>query len=160
MCCWFVPACRVPPRRAGNFHLSAQMKVTKAKGLNTKTMHVHRCRRHIGPAGGRDPVCHMGPAARMLDRPTDHTGPLREALGVRYWSSVFGPLRTETTQLDRFDVPRQITAARWTDVPMATVNMLGFGIQALFFGDFLLGQQKKVTRPPGRDPACTARTNG
>ena len=26
---------RVPPRRAGNFHLLAQMKVTKAKGLNT-----------------------------------------------------------------------------------------------------------------------------
>src|SRR5688572_975194 len=28
--------CRVPPRRAGNFHLLAQMKVTKAKGLNAK----------------------------------------------------------------------------------------------------------------------------
>ena len=27
--------CRVPPRRAGNFHLLAQMKVTKAKCLNT-----------------------------------------------------------------------------------------------------------------------------
>jgi hypothetical protein len=26
--------CRVPPRQAGNFHLLAQMKVTKAKGLN------------------------------------------------------------------------------------------------------------------------------
>ena len=26
---------RVPPRRAGNFHLSGQMKVTKAKALNT-----------------------------------------------------------------------------------------------------------------------------
>jgi len=25
-------------------------------------------------------------------------------------------------------------------------------IEALFFGDFLLGQQKKVTRPPGRIP--------
>src|SRR5688572_17853405 len=86
--------------------------------------------------------------------------PLVFGTGLRYWSSVFGPLRTETAQLDRFDVLRQITAARWTDVPMATVNMLGFGIQALFFGDFLLGQQKKVTRPPGRDPACSARTNG
>jgi hypothetical protein len=27
------------------------------------------------------------------------------------------------------------------------------GVQALFFGDFLLGQQKKVTRQPGRNPA-------
>ena len=26
---------RVPARRPGNFHLLAQMKVTKAKGLNT-----------------------------------------------------------------------------------------------------------------------------
>src|SRR5205085_7538204 len=26
--------------------------------------------------------------------------------------------------------------------------------KALFFGDFLLSQQKKVTRPPGRDPAA------
>src|SRR5688500_10399599 len=29
-----------------------------------------------------------------------------------------------------------------------------FCIQALCFGDFHLGQQMKVTRPPGRDPAC------
>jgi hypothetical protein len=28
-----------------------------------------------------------------------------------------------------------------------------FEFKALFFGDFLLSQQKKVTRPPGRDPA-------
>ena len=26
-------------------------------------------------------------------------------------------------------------------------------VKALFFGDFLLGQQKKFTRLPGRDPA-------
>jgi len=30
-------------------------------------------------------------------------------------------------------------------------------LQALFFGDFLLCQQKKVTRPPGRDPAAAQR---
>jgi len=28
--------------------------------------------------------------------------------------------------------------------------------QALFFGDFLLSQQKKVTRPPGRNPGSNA----
>jgi len=27
-------------------------------------------------------------------------------------------------------------------------------LEALFFGDFLLGQQKKVTRPPGRIPGA------
>ena len=31
---------------------------------------------------------------------------------------------------------------------------LELGIQALFFGDFLLGLQKKVTRPPGRIPGA------
>jgi len=30
-------------------------------------------------------------------------------------------------------------------------------IEALFFGDFLLSQQKKVTRPPGRTPGNSAR---
>jgi hypothetical protein len=29
-------------------------------------------------------------------------------------------------------------------------------IQVLCFGDFHLDQQMKVTRPPGRDPACHA----
>jgi len=33
------------------------------------------------------------------------------------------------------------------------------GIPALFFGDFLLSQQKKVTRPPGRDPAPWSSNN-
>jgi hypothetical protein len=27
-------------------------------------------------------------------------------------------------------------------------------MEALFFGDFLLGLQKKVTRPPGRNPGA------
>ena len=35
---------RVPPRRAGNFHLLAQMKVTKAKGLNTDLCGALGCR--------------------------------------------------------------------------------------------------------------------
>jgi len=29
-------------------------------------------------------------------------------------------------------------------------------VRALFFGDFLLGQQKKVTRPPGRNPGASS----
>ena len=31
-------------------------------------------------------------------------------------------------------------------------------VQRLFFGDFLLAQQKKVTRPPGRTPGTVHRT--
>ncbi|HUG24899.1 hypothetical protein, partial [Piscinibacter sp.] len=36
----------------------------------------------------------------------------------------------------------------------STVKVHGVAFQALCFGDFHLGQQMKVTRPPGRDPAC------
>jgi len=39
---WFMPACRVPPRRAGNFLLLAQKKVTKEECLNTNNMHFYR----------------------------------------------------------------------------------------------------------------------
>ncbi|MBX3637815.1 MAG: hypothetical protein KF683_20780 [Rubrivivax sp.] len=33
--------------------------------------------------------------------------------------------------------------------PSAKNEPNGFALEALFFGDFLLGQQKKVTRPEG-----------
>ena len=33
-------------------------------------------------------------------------------------------------------------------------NPKGTDVARLFFGYFLLAKQKKVTRPPGRDPAC------
>jgi len=39
---WFMPACRVPPRRAGNFLLLAQKKVTKEECLKTNNMHFYR----------------------------------------------------------------------------------------------------------------------
>jgi hypothetical protein len=33
------------------------------------------------------------------------------------------------------------------------------GFEVLCFGDFHLDPQMKVTRPPGRDPACNALNN-
>ncbi|HUG25595.1 hypothetical protein, partial [Piscinibacter sp.] len=36
----------------------------------------------------------------------------------------------------------------------STVKVHGVAFEALCFGGFHLGQQMKVTRPPGRDPAC------
>jgi hypothetical protein len=62
---------------------------------------------------------------------------------------VFGPLRTETAAPSQLEGSRRCTAARRIGSQVARPN----AVQALFFGDFLLGQQKKVTRPPGRDPA-------
>jgi hypothetical protein len=37
----------------------------------------------------------------------------------------------------------------------ATAALCPDRVRALFFGDFLLGQQKKVTRPPGRNPGAS-----
>ena len=68
---------RVPARRPGNFHLLAQMKVTKAKGLNT-----HLC----GEDGGFTDALFEAPrgSARLLVDPSslcDFIG-RKSALGV------------------------------------------------------------------------------
>jgi hypothetical protein len=69
---------------------------------------------------------------------------------VLYSVLVFGPLRTETTASHGFD-GRQRFNGRPPDRVAKWHGQIG--VQALFFGDFFLGQQKKVTRLPGRDPA-------
>ncbi len=87
-----------PARRAGHFHLLAQMKVTKAKGLNRIRLdHLHKGR-------GR---CE---SVVVIDR---------------------------ALYADKMD------RSCW----------------ALFSGDFLLSQQKKVTRPPGRTPGASFRAS-
>ena len=42
------------------------------------------------------------------------------------------------------------------DVSSARHRAAALTSARLFFGYLLLAKQKKVTRPPGRDPACTA----
>jgi hypothetical protein len=37
--------------------------------------------------------------------------------------------------------------------PTSMSGQIEIELKALFFGDFLLGHQKKVTRQPGRNPA-------
>jgi hypothetical protein len=85
------------PGKASHFHLLAQMKVTKAKGLTRFDL----C------------IC-------LEDRAVGH-----EVLGssAEVSMQMCGPNRVE----------------------------------ALFFGDFFLGQQKKVTRPPGGTGAVARR---
>jgi hypothetical protein len=40
---------------------------------------------------------------------------------------------------------------------MSVAGQRRLAVQRLFFGDFLLAQQKKVTRPPGRIPGTVHR---
>ncbi len=111
-------ACRVPARRAGNFHLLVQMKVTKANDLNT-----HLCRPHRMSVGLRMPgACVARPGRACC----------------------------------RVGAPRciQVACTGWR--PRRTDQI---GVQPLCFGDFHLGPQMKVTRPPGRDPARGAVSN-
>ncbi|HWH75150.1 MAG TPA: hypothetical protein VNV16_12910 [Methylibium sp.] len=86
----------IPPRRAGHFHLLAQMKVTKAKGLI-----------RFGSI-----ICHEGSV--------DH---------------------------DRGS--SQAESSKQMNWPNA--------VRALSFGSFSLGQQRKGTRLPGRNPGAASR---
>ena len=157
---------RVPARRPGNFHLLAQMKVTKAKGLNTDLdgMLGQKLKRSLAY---RDTTDHFlaDPSSRC-----DFIG--RKALLVLWRTSndPFGraarsevllrqPRKFEPQEIRRREAASKSVRKRCeplggTKPGALTKQMSGqIGIQALCFGDFHLCQQMKVTRPPGRDPA-------
>jgi hypothetical protein len=56
----------------------------------------------------------------------------------------------------RLDLLRRVQVARRADLARREERAAWFCIQPLCFGDFHLGPQMKVTRPPGRDPARNA----
>ena len=158
--------CRVPPRRAGNFHLLAQMKVTKAKCLNTDLG-----RRLFGKSSRLGGTERIAPFPRGLARRGAASHFLR--LEVAPFENENFVLSGPTEQIIRavpscrrrlpvYDVATRRRVGEET-VRCATLRQrpLQFSakhsnqirVQALCFGDFHLGQQMKVTRPPGRDPA-------
>jgi hypothetical protein len=171
---------RVSARLPSNFHLLAQMKVTKAKGLE------------------HQPFEWFAPATRLLPR-LWHENVQRATLSVTSLtfsrSSAFrldpaGPRRggvprswpTNTVQpLPAAGLSSRATGAAAKAQPVAA-HPLGSsvalpmgrtrkfacsrseqakwaGVRALCFGDFHLGQQMKVTRQPGRDPAGSLAEN-
>src|SRR4029434_4764567 len=71
------------------------------------------------------------------------------SIGIRYWYSVRG--RTETTSAQAVQASRRLPSGPLYRLVEA---LCANAVQALCFGDFHLGQQMKVTRPPGRDPAA------
>ena len=60
---------RVPPRRAGNFHSPARMKVTKARGLNTGDLVYFPCDQTVGRRPNAPSSC---PAWCLRAHPTQH----------------------------------------------------------------------------------------
>ena len=56
----FCSAGRDPPRRAGNFHLRGQMKVTKARGLNTGDPVDFACDQTVGRRPNAPSPCPVG----------------------------------------------------------------------------------------------------
>jgi hypothetical protein len=174
---------RVPPRRAGNFHLLAQMKVTKAKGLEHQPFDLLASATRLLPRLWHENVQRttLSVTSLTLSRSSsfrlDPKGPRRD--GVPRWSR-FGLARAAANKwLQAAARSNCATGAAAKAQPVAA-HPLGSsvalpmgrtrqsacsrsetakwaGVQALCFGDFHLGQQMKVTREPGRDPAgCSA----
>ena len=157
--------CRVPARRAGNFHLLAQMKVTKAKGRNTDLVRSLGCELERSLAHRRTSDGFLADPSSRCDF-IDRKSPLRVGVLQRSAPRVTRS-RGRAANRSKFE-PHEIRrrnaaskSARKRFDPLGetkpgalTKKVFGqIGIQALCFGDFHLCQQMKVTRPPGRDPA-------
>ena len=134
------------PGRTSNFHLSGQMEVTKAKALNTSDV-AGRIRATTSVA------CKglSGAFASVVALPTANCGPSAQCSCLcspaALWFCAVQPSRQVGASASRH---LKACTPRWLS-PDATVQIAG--VEAVCFGDFQLGQQMKVTRPPGRDPA-------
>jgi hypothetical protein len=144
--------CRVPPRRAGNFHLRPQMKVTKAKGLNAKPFGSFFTLRRIGPAGHLDtaPAIELsahsaGLAARFGLSPTH----VRWVTHARY-SDACAPSAMSLRY-----------AARVPSGPPGACPKRDAHIQApLSLLTFFLARQKESMPPAGAGPGTEAVSQG
>ena len=170
--------CRVPARRPGNFgvritslrevsgpplreHLLAQMKVTKAKGLNTDLVGVDGCKLERSLMHRRTSACFLADPSSLRDfigRKSPLQGRRRfDALTDRAARSgmlVLQPSKFEPPEIRSRPAAskstRKRSEPRGDDKPRAlTQQMSGqIRIQALCLGPAPL----KVNRPPGRNP--------
>ncbi len=142
--------CRVPPRQAGHFHLQAQMKVTKAKGLNTTPTWPSRSGHPAQRAASPERRTPNQPPARRC-------GSLRIAVEIRRAANRSPRAARSAPAL--LGGLRCRCATRVQSHPPGRVSGAGrpSGFRALCFGYFHLGLQMKVTRQPGRDPAMLER---
>jgi len=145
----WLPVCRVPARRPGDFHLRPQMKVTKAKRLNATPFGSFFALGWIGPAGHLETPPWIDATARST-RPR-----CASALGPAFsrGRGFAKPAPTSALQVG--------SVARFPSGPLDRASAAcrtseRCCIEVLCFGDFHLDQQMKATRPPGRDPAGNA----
>ena len=157
---------RVPARRPRNFHLLAQMKVTKAKGLNTDLDGMLGCEleRSVGHRRTSDRFL-ADPSSRcdFIERKSllEHRLTPHEQRGAVLARGIPSPGRSECEpqEIRRREAASKPARKRFDPLGDAKPGALSkqmsgqICIQALCFGDFHFGQQMKVTRPPGRDPA-------
>jgi hypothetical protein len=158
--------CRVPARRPGNFHLLAQMKVTKAKGLNTDLGGMLGCElgRSLWNRGASDRYL-VDPSSRcdfidqkaLLPLPghsSDRRGGVARSRVPAVDRSRFEPQEIRRRSAASKSARKRCEPLGETKPRALSKEVSGqIGIQALCFGDFHLCRQMKVTRPPGRDPA-------
>jgi hypothetical protein len=161
-----VPASRVPARQPGNFgvcitslrevskpplreHLWAQMKVTKAKGLNaTPFPRSARC----GPAAQRATwKCRCFSVRQRTRRAGLGVPRLPDPTHVRRMQAEAGSEARRAR--GRTELRQRLKVARRADRPKREERAERCCVEPLCFGDFHLGPQMKVTRLPGRDPA-------
>ena len=149
-----------PPRRAGNFLLLAQKKVTKEESPNATPCGSTVVLLAGGPAGGRSPLRTFLTVARPTFR-VRYARPWRKSVihrRARCASEPETPMELSLRATSGgHQPPTGLCVRSESDEPH------GVCLQALCFGDFHLGQQMKVTRPPGRTPgakeqACAAST--
>jgi len=152
-CVGGLPTYRVPPRRAGNFHLLVQMKVTKANDLSaTPLMRSARC----GTPARRATWRQRDPSNSQR---TGRRGPRKASPAQIRWTQGQSEARPRRASC-RIDQRRCVQVARRAGLPQREERAEWFCIGPLCFGDFHLGPQMKVTRPPGRDPAGNADRSG
>ena len=170
---------RVPPRLAGNFHLLAQMKVTKAKGLEHQPFDLFASATRLLPRLWHENIQRTtaSVSSLTLSRSSsfrlDPVGP--RLGGMPRWSR-FGLARAAANKWLQAAARSNCATGAAAKAQLVAAHPLGSsvlfpmgrtrqsacsrsetakwaGVRALCFGDFHLGQQMKVTREPGRDPA-------
>jgi hypothetical protein len=170
---------RVSARLPSNFHLLAQMKVTKAKGLEHQPFECFASATRLLQRLWHENIqrATASVTSRTFSRSSsfrlDPAGPRRD--GVPRWS-LFGlagaaankwlPAAGGSSRAIDAAAKAQPVAAHPLEssvaLPMGRTRKFTCsrseqakwaGVRALCFGDFHLGQQMKVTREPGRDPA-------
>jgi hypothetical protein len=175
-----------PPRRAGNFSLTRQRKVTKRGALNAIRTRVgssarfarsgwhpdaNRCAlaHHLGRASAIKPSrrlsrgCTPTPGSRNTEQPRRSGGAALGCFGEhgvqprvgRAIVAMDGARDKSDARAQRFASSRH--AGGRFRAPLLAASR-SCAVQRLFFGDFLLAPQKKVTPPPGGTPGNVAST--